>query len=140
MCRYLVLIMLMAGCVPAYTPRPIEEIKTKVVSPSKAFDIYKKDTANNFRQLAQDCRDKKFKCVNELVEESVRLDKIAKIKRSQPIDALFRDALGNKKLDTEKAIKVLLEVADDLDPAGKEVPKKINETMIRYIENSFVGE
>jgi hypothetical protein len=108
---------MLCGCVQPYQPgqpnlpnKPVEN----VVTPSQAFDNYKLATAKNFRELANQCD--KFDYVSELVDASVKLDTEARIQRAKPIDAMFRDTLGNDKLDKIKAVELLNRIADDLDP------------------------
>ena len=115
----------MVGCVPPYKPNnKVTNINdNNIVGPqitaSQAFDTYKKDTANNFRQLAKECLNGTYEYVSELVDASVQLDKIAKIKRNKPIDSIFAKELGSDKLDKDKAATILNSIADDLDPNGK---------------------
>lgn len=114
----LLLGLFISGCVKPYQPTQNNTTKQTTISAKSAFDAYAVDTANNFRQLAQNCKDGKYKYVAELVDESVKLDKISKVKRSQPIDKLLADELGSDELDKDKAEKVLLKIANNLDPKG----------------------
>lgn len=115
--KYLPFIMLLiVGCVPKWTPINIKPNVTRGNVASEAFETYRLNTALNFMKLAQRCADGEFEYVSELVEASKALDSVSKVQRSQPIDAIFRDALGTDKLNKEDAIKVLTKVARDLSP------------------------
>lgn len=117
--------LFVGGCVPPYQPPTTNKkqepavVVVEAVTPKAAFDAYTVDTANDFRALAQDCVDGKFEYVSELMDAAVALDKEAKTKRSKPIDTLIQTALGADELDKDKAAKVLMEIADNLDPAHK---------------------
>ena len=117
----LLLAFFVVGCVPPYKPEQKIEKPTVVnaVSPRAAFAAYTLDTAKDFRILAQGCIDGKFEYVSELIDESIKLDTAAIEKRSKPLDAIFAAELGSDELDKEKAAKVLMKIADDLDPDHK---------------------
>ena len=119
-------LLLVVGCAPPYKPTTktnTPDKPTQTVSASKAFDIYKKDTAANFRQLAVECENGTYEYVSELVDASKKLDKLSKDKRSRPIDQVFAKELGNDKLDKDKAVEVLNKIADDLDPPPVTIKK-----------------
>ena len=126
MARYIIIVSLLifVGCAPPYNPQPkVDTIKPVLaITPSVAFNNYKKEVAANYRKLAQNCLDGSYEFVSELVDAAKALDKESKPTMSKPIDRLFADALGNDKLDSKKAADVLIKVADDLDPLPKGKP------------------
>lgn len=126
----------MGGCVPPYKPNRTADVNSDTnvtvnsVKASVAFDTYKKETAANFRQLAKNCADGTYEYVSELVDAAVQLDKTAKTKRNKPIDSIISKELGDSKLDAIKAVKVLNDIADDLDPNGSTVPADNKTSMV----------
>lgn len=123
MLRHIIIVslLLFVGCAPPYKPQPKMDT-IKAITPSAAFDNYKKEVAANYRKLAQNCLDGSYEFVSELVDAAKSLDKESKPTMTKPIDKLFADALGNDKLDPKKAADVLIKVADDLDPLPKGKP------------------
>jgi len=135
---FVAITLFVGGCVPPYQPpktntKPEPAVVVEAVTPKAAFDAYTIDTANDFRALAQDCVDGKFEYVSELIDASVALDTKAKTKRSQPIDNVFMKELGSDELDKDKAAKILMEIADNLDPHHKvelKYPEKPEPTVV----------
>jgi hypothetical protein len=103
---------LSVGCFPPVPPQPTTNT---VVSAGVLFDNYKHDVAKNFRELATNCRSGKYEYVSELVDDAIALDKVAKYKRSNPIDQRFSESLGSDKIDAEKAAILLDSIAKELE-------------------------